>query len=133
MPDLPHLLAADLQGLAVPPPGTPRPTCCAYVQAPGWDSLPPSFDSAQFRPVGTLRNPDYDAPEVLAEYHPAGTSFWSTEAPIAPRFFPYNQSEVWTCISCARPFLRYTEAGGYYVEDRIRELDPARVVDAPLP
>jgi len=133
MPNLPHLLAADIQALAVAAPGSPRPPCCAYVQAPGWESLPASFDQAQFRAVGSLRNPDYDAPEVLAEYHPAGTSFWSPDAPIAPRFFPYNRSDVWTCISCTRPFLRYTEAGGYYVEDRIRELDPTRVVDAVLP
>lgn len=133
MPNLPQFLAADLQALAGAAPGKPRPACCAYVQAPGWESLPPSFDPAQFRAIGSLRNPDYDAPEVLAEYHPDGTSFWSPDAPIAPRFFPYNQSEVWACITCTRPFLHYTEAGGYYVEDRIRELDPARVVDANLP
>lgn len=133
MPKLPHLLAADLLALAVDPPGTTRPACCAYVRAPGWESLPAAFEPAQFRPIGTLRNPDYDAPEILAEHHPSGTSFWSPDAPVAPRFFPYNQSEVWVCVSCARPFLRYTEAGGYYVEERIRQLDPALVVDADLP
>lgn len=133
MPALPHFLAADLRVLPVAVHGTPRPECCAYVRAPGWESLPPSFEAAQFRPIATLRNPDDDAPEVLAEYHPSGTTFWSADAPVAPRFFPYNQSEVWTCVTCARPFLRYTEAGGYYVEERIRELDPALVVDAALP
>ncbi|MCZ2496089.1 hypothetical protein GN316_04910 [Xylophilus sp. Kf1] len=133
MPLLPHYQAADLQALPVAAPSSPRPDCCAYVRAPGWESLPAAFDAAQFAPLASLRPPDVYAPEVLAEYHPGGTSFWSADAPVAPRYFPYNQSEVWRCVDCARPFLRYTEAGGYYVEERIRELDPALVVDAPLP
>jgi hypothetical protein len=29
---------------------------------------------------------------------------------------------VWVCRACARPFLRYTEYGGYYEDQRIREL-----------
>jgi hypothetical protein len=33
-------------------------------------------------------------------------------------------------VQCGRPFLRYTEYGGYYVEERIRELRAALVVDA---
>jgi hypothetical protein len=33
-------------------------------------------------------------------------------------------------VQCGRPFLRYTEYGGYYVEERIRELDAQRVADA---
>ena len=37
------------------------------------------------------------------------------------------------CGACARPFLRYTEYGGYYTEERIRELDARLVVDAPPP
>ena len=31
---------------------------------------------------------------------------------------------------CPRPFLRYTEYGGYYQDERIREIDAALVVDA---
>jgi hypothetical protein len=37
---------------------------------------------------------------------------------------------VWVCAQCGRPFLRYTEYGGYYEERRIREVDAALVTDA---
>jgi hypothetical protein len=33
---------------------------------------------------------------------------------------------------CGRVCLSYVEAGGYYVEPRIRALDPGLLVDAPL-
>ena len=133
MPDIPRISAADLQSLPAIDPAVPRPPCCASVRAPGWESLPAGFDESAFRRLGTLRNPDPDAPEVLDEYHPAGTGMWSADAPVAPRFLPYNLSELWACARCGKPFLRYAESGGYYHEDRIRELDPALVVDAPLP
>lgn len=29
---------------------------------------------------------------------------------------------------CERPFLRYTEYGGYYVDERIREVNPELIV-----
>jgi hypothetical protein len=35
---------------------------------------------------------------------------------------PYNRCDVWACVQCTRPFLRYTEHGGYYSDERIREL-----------
>jgi hypothetical protein len=34
---------------------------------------------------------------------------------------------VWQCAACGRPFLRYTEYGGYYVEERIRPLQAALI------
>lgn len=130
MPAIRHLSAAELKAQPVPP--LPRPACCAYIKAPGWESLPPTFDPAGLSLVGTLRDPDYDTPGVVTEYHPDGSGFWAAHAPIAPRYFPYNQSDLWICVSCTRPFLRYAEAGGYYHEDRIRELDPALVIDAQI-
>jgi hypothetical protein len=39
---------------------------------------------------------------------------------------------VWQCVGCARTFLRYTEYGGYYQEERIRELRAQNIVEAPL-
>jgi hypothetical protein len=66
---------------------------------------------------------------TVEEYHPAGTDAWSPEAPIAPAFHPFNKSDVWRCATCHRVFLRYTEYGGYYHEERIREIDRARVAD----
>jgi hypothetical protein len=32
-------------------------------------------------------------------------------------------------VNCARIYLRYAEAGAYHIEQRIRSLDPALMVD----
>jgi len=128
---LPRLAAADLVRLAdaaIPP--SPCPQCVA-LSAPGWESVPGGFDREALSRVGTLRDPADEDP-TLTEYHPAGTNAWSPDAPIAPAFHPYNRCEVWTCAGCQRPFLRYTEYGGYYVEERIRPVDAALVVGATL-
>lgn len=92
--------------------------------------MPSTFEEASLRMVGTLRQVDPEAGEpTLDEYHPQRTSYWSENAPIAPNYFPYNRCDVWVCCGCRRAFLRYTEYGGYYVEQRIRLLDPRHVVD----
>lgn len=101
--------------------------CCAGLVCPGWEGVPGGFDRSHLRPIGTLRRPDDDAPS-MEEHHPGGTNGWSADAPIAPGFFPYNRCDVWDCTGCGRPFLRYTEYGGYYVEERIRALDGSLVV-----
>lgn len=112
-----------------------RPPCpaCARLASPGWESLPAEFDLRALRPVGTLRvpaaDPDHDDEPTWAEHHPDGTRTDSPRAPIAPAFHPYNRSEVWACTTCGKPYLRYTEFGGYYVDPRIRELDPTLLVD----
>lgn len=128
-PAFPVLDASALRALASRHAGPGCPACAA-IRAPGWEALPGSFDAAALRQVGTLRQPGIDDP-TLEEYHPAGTRSWSPDAPIAPAWFPYNRCDVWECAACARPFLRYTEYGGYYQEDRIRELLADRIVDAP--
>lgn len=108
----------------------PCPTCRPLV-CPGWEAMAPGFARAALEAVGTLRDPADEDPTV-AEYHPGGTHSWSPDAPIAPAWFPYNRSDAWRCTTCARPFLRYTEVGGYYSEERIRDLDLRLIVDAPL-
>jgi hypothetical protein len=130
-PALPVLDAAALRTLASRHAGPACPACAA-IRALGWEALPGSFDAAALRQVGTLRQPGIDDP-TLEEYHPAGTRSWSPDAPIAPAWFPYNRCDVWECTGCGRPFLRYTEYGGYYQEQRIRELLADRIVDAGLP
>lgn len=102
---------------------------CAALHCEGWESMPSTFDDTLLQPVGSLGQLDPYDPPTLEEYHPQGTRYGSPDAPIALGFFPYNRCEVWQCVKCARPFLRYTEYGGYYLEQRIRELDPALVVD----
>jgi hypothetical protein len=105
-------------------------TCHALV-CPGWESLPGSFDRCGLRRVGTLRREGDEDPTVQ-EHHPARTNSWSTDAPIAPAFFPYNRCDVWQCVACGRAFLRYTEFGGYYEDERIRALNPDLLDDASL-
>jgi hypothetical protein len=130
MSDVPLLTSDDLRRLGAA--YTPRAPCeaCASLACPGWEAVPGGFDQRLLQRLGTLRRPDDEDP-TLTEYHPAGTNTWSRDAPIAPSFFPYNRSEAWRCVRCARPFLRYTEYGGYYVEQRIRDLRPELVVDLP--
>ncbi|MBC5781887.1 hypothetical protein H8N03_02960 [Ramlibacter sp. USB13] len=129
--NLPLLDAPALRALAQAHDGPGCPACAA-IRAPGWEALPGGFDASRLRKAGTLRDPRVDDP-TLEEWHPQGTRSWSPEAPVAPAFFPYNRCDAWQCAACGRPFLRYTEYGGYYVEERVRELHAALVVDAPLP
>lgn len=125
----PPLTADDLRRIGAERcAGAPCPRC-GGLRCPGWEALPGGFDATALQRVGSLRDPSAESPTV-EEYHPAGTHGWSPQAPIAPRFHPYNVSEVWQCGACRRAFLRYTEYGGYYTEARIRELDPALVADA---
>jgi hypothetical protein len=104
---------------------------CAIDSFREWTRIPVEFPQAQMRMAGTLRGDPYAEP-TYAEYHPQGTSYWSTDAPIAARYFPYNRCTVQQCTICGRSCLSYVEAGGYYVEPRVRALDPRLLVDAPL-
>ena len=79
-----------------------------------------------------VADPLLDEPTFL-EFHPDGSRYDSTDAPVAPLFFPFNRCDIWHCGRCDQHWLRYTEFGGYYIDPRSRRLDPARVMDAPLP
>lgn len=126
---------AQLRAIAAAATSTPDSDCprCSPLQCAGWEALPPGFDESALQALGTLCPPEDalgNAPEPdLTEYHPAGTRYWSADAPIAPAFHPYNRCTVAACVACGRAFLRYTEYGGYYVEPRIRALDPALIVE----
>jgi hypothetical protein len=121
----PVLDAGQLRRLAEQ---SPQIACaqCAAIRAPGWEAMPSGFDRDRLRQVGTLRRPEVEDP-TIEEFHPAGTNAWSADAPIAPAYFPYNRCDAWQCVQCGRAFLRYTEYGGYYVEERVRELRPALI------
>lgn len=105
---------------------------CTSKLLAGWESPLVSSDEHHLRNIGTLSNADEDE-LTLSEYHPTGTHYWSADAPIAPRYYPYNRCVVSECLICGRCYLRYSESGAYHVEARIRYLDPALIVDAPLP
>lgn len=93
---------------------------CASLSCPGWMSVPGYFALSKLNVLGTLR--DESAEECWDEYHPEGTNLWSEDAPIAIQHHPYNRSEILECNHCKRAFLHYTEYGGYYLDERIREL-----------
>jgi len=99
---------------------------CSSLLCPGWISIPGYFDRSKLSVLGTLRQEG--AAECWDEYHPDGTHLWSEDAPISVDHHPYNQSDVLECVSCKRKFLQYTEYGGYYRDERIRELNPALIV-----
>ena len=44
-------------------------------------------------------------------------------------YHPYNSSDVYQCQACQTVYLRYTEYGGYYVDERIRVVKPELIVD----
>lgn len=103
---------------------------CASVVAPGWTSWPGGMPESAVKPLGALWLAGDDEP-TYEELRPNGVDAWSPEVPISLAHHPANRCEVWACINCQKPFLRYTEYGGYYVDKRVRELDPRRMVNAP--
>lgn len=101
---------------------------CSTVALRAWQKLPFTLDLDKLVEIGTLVDDPYDEP-TFREYHPHGTRYESEEAPIAPRYFPCNRSQVVRCQACGRYFLRYNEAGGYFTELRIRALRPELLID----
>lgn len=100
---------------------------CASHNFSCWETILSTFDRDALQMVGTLQVPD--AIENWDEYHPHGTDQWSANAPIAVKFHPYNSSDVYQCQECQTVYLRYTEYGGYYVDERIRVVNPELIVD----
>lgn len=124
-----RLDAAELLALARSAAHSSSCQVCGSLRCPGWESMSSAFDRSALVRVGSLRDPDVDDP-TLQEFHPQGTHGWSPDAPIAIAYHPYNRCEVWQCATCRRAYLRYTEYGGYYEDERVREVDPAKVVTA---
>jgi hypothetical protein len=93
---------------------------------PGWESVSAAPGEPLLRHLGTLRDAAIDEP-TLEERHEGATRYGSPDAPIAPAFFPFNRCELWACRACGRGFLQYTEFGGYYIDHRLREVNPALV------
>lgn len=119
------LTAEDLRRLPAPA-ATPAGCACARLKCPGWESVPAPLGEPLLQRLGTLRDAD-EAEPTVQELHANGSRYESPHAPIAPAWFPYNRCDVWACAACGRGFLQYTEFGGYYVDHRLREVDPARV------
>ena len=109
-----------------------RSCTCSMGACPGWESVPGErWPAAQVLRVGSLRASDSFGPEpTYEEFHPYKTRYDSPDAPIAPAFFPYNRCDVFTCGQCERVLLKYTEYGGYYIDDRVRAVQADLVTDA---
>lgn len=118
-----------LTALAAVSAAVKRSCACNALPLTAWESMPPSLELDQYATVGTLVEDPYTE-ATFAEYHPNGTRYASPDAPIAPRYFPYNRCDVSRCLKCGRHYLRYTEGGGYFTDDRIRALRPELLVDA---
>lgn len=127
---LPQASADDLRALARQSTAVTQDCNCRGTDSAGWTSLPLSLPETQLADVATLVRDPYDEP-TFAEYHPDGTRYDSPTAPIAPRYHPYNRCNVARCTQCGRHYLRYMEAGGYFVDRRIRALDDAALVADP--
>ena len=127
MPDA----AADALRTLAAQSGAPCDSCSTLPRS-GWEALPGGLDRTRLQPLGLLPAPDsiddQRADATLDEYHAAGTRYWSPDAPIALGWFPYNRCTAWRCSQCGTVFLRYTEYGGYYEEERIRRVTPELVV-----
>ncbi|MDB5966880.1 MAG: hypothetical protein JWQ72_3380 [Polaromonas sp.] len=125
-----ELLDADkLKALAVSArnSGGTAACSCALGACPGWESFTEDrWPKERTTAVGTLRDPGIYEP-TAEECHPQGTRYGSSDAPIAVGFFPYNLCDVHSCATCHRVLLRYTEFGGYYVDHRVREVDPGLI------
>lgn len=119
---------AELTLLAVASAQVTQACDCGIEGYREWTRVPAAFPQAQMRAVGTLAGDPYAEP-TYAEYHPAGTHYWSPEAPVALQHFPYNRCAVQQCSVCRRCCLTYVEAGGYYVEPRIRALGGQTLVN----
>lgn len=112
-----------IQRLAETSTSVQTPCECARRPMPGWDSQSSTFPDELLICLGKVAQ-DSDSEPTVEEYHPNRTNLWSPDAPIALNYFPANRSEVWQCSRCSRCYLRYTEYGGYYVDRRIRALQP---------
>lgn len=113
------LQAAQLKALAQKP---SRPCTCGMGACVAWESVPGErWPAAHVTLLGSLCSADHFGPEpTYEEFHPNKTRYDSPDAPIAPAFFPYNRCDVFSCGQCDRLLLKYTEYGGYYVDDRVR-------------
>jgi hypothetical protein len=120
----------ELMALAKASAAVTRDCACGIESYREWTRIPVSFPEQQMRVAGTLVDDPY-VEATYTEFHPAGTSYWSADAPIAWRHYPFNRCSVLECTVCGRCCLKYVEAGGYYVEPRIRALDPRLLVDPP--
>jgi hypothetical protein len=105
---------------------------CALKICKGWESVSNDrWPSKQLKLEGTLRRElaQGETEQSFEEFHPNGTRYDSPDAPVALNYFPYNRADVFGCQQCGCAVLKYTEYGGYYIDQRVRLVDASLVVD----
>jgi len=110
----------------------PSQCACALKHCQGWESVSDDrWPASHMLRKGSLREPllEGQTEPSFEEFHPDGTRYDAPQAPIAPKYFPYNRCDVFACTKCGCGVLKYTEYGGYYVDNRVRLLDPDLVVN----
>ena len=128
-PSLP-LNSSQLKALATKP---VEQCSCPLKICKGWESVSNDrWPAKQLKIEGTLRRELADGESELSfeEFHPNGTRYDSPQAPIALNYFPYNRADVYGCQQCGCAVLKYTEYGGYYIDQRVRRVDAALIIDA---
>ena len=128
-PSLP-LNSSQLKVLATKP---VEQCSCPLKICKGWESVSNDrWPAKQLKLEGTLRRELADGESELSfeEFHPNGTRYDSPQAPIALNYFPYNRADVYGCQQCGCAVLKYTEYGGYYIDQRVRRVDAALIIDA---
>lgn len=109
---------------------TPSKLCsCAVGVCASWESLPEErWPASNITQLGTLRDPAIDEP-TFEQHHTLVdgklTHYDSVDAPISALHFPYNRCDVHKCSQCKRVLLKYTEYGGYFVDQRVRWAQPS--------
>ncbi|MGO1071444.1 hypothetical protein [Lysobacter sp. CA199] len=132
MPDLPLLDLPALRALAYESIAIVQDCACVRPAPLAWTSMSMELPQSRLDRIATLvAAADYEL--SVEEYHPHDTHYWSADAPIAIDRYPCNHCDVWRCRGCGRCFLHYTEGGGYFVDRRIRLLDPALIVELSAP
>ena len=101
---------------------------CSLKRCSGWDSVnesawPPSLEG----PLATLRDASIVEP-TFEEFQPASARFDAPCALISIKHFPYNRCDVFQCTRCNQGVLRYTEYGGYYIDQRARRVRSEQVI-----
>lgn len=134
MSDPKHLIldANQLKGISQT---APTQCQCALKNCVGWESVSDDrWPADQMQSKGTLREPlqDGQTEPSFEEFHPDGTRYDSPQAPIAPKHFPYNRCDMFACQKCGCGVLKYTEYGGYYVDNRVRLFNPELLVDVSI-
>jgi hypothetical protein len=128
-PDKTPVNAEVLQTLSS---ATPSQCACALKNCLGWDSVSNDrWPAEQMKAKGTLREAlsEGQMEATFEEFHPDGTRYDSPLAPIALKYFPYNRCDVFACTKCGCGVLKYTEYGGYYIDHRVRLIDPDLVIN----